>query len=41
MSEYIVDDREFEMVAKIRAMTDEEFEEYLATLSEKKELKND
>ena len=41
MSEYIVDDREFELMRKICAMTDEEFEEYLATLREKKKLKTE
>ena len=41
MSEYIVDDRSLDMIEKIRNMTDEEFEEYLATLREKKKLKTE
>ena len=34
LEEYVVYDREFDELAKIRKMTQEEFEEYLLTLSE-------
>ena len=38
LTEYIADDREFELMRKICAMTDEEFEEYLMTLLDEDEL---
>lgn len=37
MTDYIVDDREFDLIPKICAMTDEEFDEYLLALIEKNE----